>query len=71
MGLGTFENTHIFAFKVTADSISNVTDLGLVYYHQRYIPFKIQMFERVIDQVALTSSFTLFIRTNGFDLNED
>ena len=74
MALGTFEYTHIFAFDVSGDDISNVTNLGLVYYHQRYIPFKIQFFERAYQNpltLAYTYDFTLFIRTNGFDLNED
>lgn len=71
MALGTFEYTHVFAFKTNTTSFYNVTSLGLVYYHQRYIPFKIQMFERVTDPLNLKSSFSLFIRTNGFDLNED
>ena len=74
MALGTFEYTHIFAFDVSGDDISNVTNLGLVYYHQRYIPFKIQFFERAYLNTVTntyTYDFTLFIRTNGFDLNED
>lgn len=73
MALGTFEYTHIFAFDITtsATQIMNVTNLGLVYYHQRYIPFKVQMFERTYATTPVTKGFTLFIRTNGFDLNED
>lgn len=33
MALGTFEYTHIFAFKINSTSFYNVTNLGLVYYH--------------------------------------
>jgi hypothetical protein len=68
MAVGTFEYTHIFGFEVLPSGMSNVTHLGLAYYHQRYNPLKIQMFENIH---PTQKYFTLYIRTNGFDVNDD
>ena len=73
MAIGTFEYTHIFAFEPTSTNgkniLRNVTSIGLVYYHQRYVPFKIQMFETILDSAP--NYFSLYIRTMGFDKNDD
>lgn len=77
MAIGTFEYTHIFAFENVlptdvdgTNALKNVTDIGLVYYHQRYVPFKIQLFETQFADPA-SNFFSLFIRTMGFDQNDD
>lgn len=64
MAVGTFEYTHIFGFDVSTNDLKNITSVGLAYYHQRFIPFKVQMFES-------NNVFSLYIRTMGFDQNDD